>query len=477
MAYISVFDMLKIGIGPSSSHTLGPWRASEKFIQTLKKKHFFQQVEKLKITLYGSLSLTGKGHATDISIILGLCGFKPETIPTKSISSAIQSVKTNQILNLNNEHSINFNPEKDIEFSKDFLPFHSNALRFTAILQNKSAISEVYYSIGGGFIVQEEVPKEEAQGEALSDKTSPKVPFEISTGKDLEKYISQHPSYKISDFAMQNELALGRSEEEVKRDLLKIWDVMSSSIFEGATTEGFLTGGLNLKRRSSELCKNIIGVNFSSKDKFFETIKKKSCSFTEILDFVSIFAMAVNEVNASLGRVVTAPTNGSAGVIPAVLAYYLCIVNKNAGEEEIVKFLLNAGLIGGIFKNGATISAAAGGCQAEIGVSASMASSALTELYGGSVKLSMLASEIAMEHHLGLTCDPVNGLVQIPCIERNSMGAIKAINACNLALKTNPDEAKIPLDGVIKAMKETANDMDVKYKETSLGGLAKVKIN
>jgi L-serine dehydratase len=469
MAYISVFDMLKIGVGPSSSHTLGPWRASEKFMQTLKNKNFFQQVQSIKITLYGSLSLTGKGHATDVSVILGLCGFKPETIPTKSILSTIENIKKNLILNLNSEHSIAFNPEKDIEFSKDFLPFHSNALRFTAILQNKSAISEVYYSIGGGFIVQE--------NEEKGAQNSIKVPFEISTAEDINKYLSSTPFHKISDFAMQNEIALGRTKEEVRNDLLKIWNVMSDSIFEGVLTEGFLPGGLNIRRRSSELCKKVLGNNFTSKEEFFNAVRQKQCSFTEILDFVSIFAMAVNEVNAGLGRVVTAPTNGSAGVIPSVLAYYICFVNKQAGEDEIIQFLLTAGLIGGIFKNGATISAAAGGCQAEIGVSSAMASASLTELQEGSAKLAMLASEIAMEHHLGLTCDPISGLVQIPCIERNSMGAVKAINASNLALKTNPDEAKIPLDGVIKAMMQTANDMDIKYKETSLGGLATVKIN
>lgn len=468
--YISVFDMLKIGVGPSSSHTLGPWRAAERFILILKKNHLFEKINKIVIRLYGSLSLTGKGHATDLACMLGLSGFKPETIPVEQINFIIGQIKKNKVLNLDGQNSINFNPDVHIEFSKDFLSFHSNALRFTAILQDGSAFSEVYYSIGGGFIVKED--EVTIRNEILLEN----IPFEISKGEHISLYAKTHKNLKISDFARQNELTLGRSEEIINEDLMKIWKVMEGSIFLGAITSGVLPGGLNVKRRAFELSLNLLGRKASSELEFFQLIKAKNWGFTEVLDFVNIFALAVNEVNASLGRVVTAPTNGSAGVIPSVLAYYLCFVNKNAGAKEITQFLLNAGLIGGLFKNGATISAAAGGCQAEIGVSSAMAASALTEMQGGNTEQCMVAAEIAMEHHLGMTCDPIGGLVQIPCIERNTMGAVKAINASNLALKTEPNHAIISLDSVIKTMLETAEDMNIKYKETSMGGLAKVSV-
>lgn len=466
LSYISVFDMLKIGVGPSSSHTLGPWRAAERFIDTLREKYLFQKVTGIQVKLYGSLSLTGKGHATDLAVILGLSGLKPETVKTESIGGVCLKVKEDKILNLNGQNSIKFDPAKDIEFINDFLPFHPNGISFLAFLKDGSAYGEIYYSIGGGFIVQE--------NETNKRTESKKIPFVIHKGEHIIEYLKLYPSFKISDFAMQNEIALGKTEKQTKQDLIKIWNVMSDSIFTGITTEGILPGGLGVKRRAKAmLFETLKGFNPNSKEEFFQKIKNlETPSFNDVLDFISIFALAVNEVNASLGRVVTAPTNGSAGVIPAVLAYYLCFVNKNASENEISKFLLTAGVIGGIFKNGATISAAAGGCQAEIGVSSAMAAAALTESLGGTPEEAMTAAEIAMEHHLGMTCDPVGGLVQIPCIERNTMGAIKAINAANLALKTNPHDAKISLDNVVKTMRETAEDMNVKYKETSTGGLA-----
>ena len=465
--------MLKIGVGPSSSHTLGPWRAAEKFINTLKQKNLFQKTTGIKVKLYGSLSLTGKGHATDLAVMLGLSGFKPETIILENIASTISKINETNILNLNGENSIKFNPSKEIEFLQDFLPFHSNGISFIAFLGQGSVYSETYYSIGGGFIVQEaetEIKKE-------AKKT---VPFEISTGEELLNCLSQNSNFLISDFARKNEEALGRSEKQIIQDLAKIWNVMWDSIFTGVITEGILPGGLNVQRRAASFFAKIFNnLKPKSKEEMFEMIKaKQNLTFNETLDFIDIFAFAVNEVNASLGRVVTAPTNGSAGVIPAVLAYYLCFINKDGGEKEITNFLLTCGLIGGIFKSGATISAAAGGCQAEIGVSAAMAAAALTELQGGSPEQAIVAAEIAMEHHLGMTCDPIGGLVQIPCIERNTMGVVKAINASNIAMKTNPSETVVSLDNVIKTMLETANDMNVKYKETSTGGLAlRVSVN
>lgn len=470
MFYISVFDMLKIGVGPSSSHTLGPWKAAEKFIAAIKRKGIFENVQSISVRLYGSLSFTGKGHATDCALMLGLSGFKPETILVSQIGKIIEDIATNKILHLNGERSIDFIPEKNIEFLNDFLPFHSNGMTFTAIVNEANSYSENYYSIGGGFIVQEN------EVEIRKMNSNIQIPFSISKGEHVTFHSSLHPNLKISDFAMQNEIALGRSRQRVVADLLKIWNVMTDSIFEGISTFGILPGGLNVKRRAGDLCLKMLGKKAESKVELLNLIQSKDWSFTETLDFINAFALAVNEVNASLGRVVTAPTNGSAGVIPAVLFYYICFVNRKASEEDIVNFLLTAGLIGGLFKNGATISAAAGGCQAEIGVSSAMAAAALSEACGGNPEVAMIASEIAMEHHLGMTCDPIKGLVQIPCIERNTMGAVKAINAANLALKTSPDEAKISLDSVIKTMLETAEDMNIKYKETSMGGLANISV-
>ena len=471
-AYIGVFDMLKIGVGPSSSHTLGPWRAVEKFLTLLSENNQLFQVKKIKAELYGSLSLTGRGHATDSAIILALLGEKPEQIVVEHIPEILEKVKKEKKIKLNQQFDLPFDPEQNIIFHSTFLPFHSNALKLSAYFETQATCEEIYYSIGGGFIIQEH----DQITENLIDK--PKmIPFLIHSGKDLEFWLKQHPNYKISDLALENEKTF-ISETEIRSKLLEIWWVMSDSIFLGASTEGILPGGLQVKRRAAALSEQLLKIKIRNKTEFFETLKNlKNISFSETLDFISLFALAVNEVNANLGRVVTAPTNGSAGVVPAVLCYFLHFLTeeKDSGrlDDLIVNYLLNAGLIGSIFKKGATISAAAGGCQAEIGVSSAMAASALTEIRGGSPEQAIVAAEIAMEHHLGMTCDPIGGLVQIPCIERNTMGAIKAITASNLALKTTPSETKIPLDAVINAMWETAQDMDIKYKETSMGGLAK----
>jgi len=466
MECISVFDMLKIGVGPSSSHTLGPWRAAERWIKELKDKNQFDLVEKISVDLYGSLSLTGKGHATDFAIMLGLSGADPVTIPIEHIGSVIYEIKNTNELIFNNEKPLSFNPETDIVFNKKFLPFHSNALKFTAIINSKK-ISSTYYSIGGGFVVVEEL-KNSKKNEAIFFN---RFPYPIQLGTELLTYCSTL-NKSISEVVLENEKSI-RTPEQIDAEFHRIWNTMLECMYIGCHTEGNLPGGLNVRRRAYDTHLTLKGgLPYSNPQEWLETIRLTEVKFRQILKWVSCFALAVNEVNASLGRVVTAPTNGSAGVIPAVLMYYMVIENHEADFEHIKKFLLVAGEIGSIFKKGATISAAMGGCQAEIGVSAAMAAAGLCELLGGSPDQVLVAAEIAMEHHLGLTCDPIGGLVQVPCIERNSMGAIKAINAAELALDTDPKNVKVPLDKVVATMWETAKDMNTKYKETSEGGLA-----
>jgi L-serine dehydratase len=463
MECISVFDMLKIGVGPSSSHTLGPWRAAEQFLQELRKRNLIDQVIGVKVDLYGSLSLTGKGHATDLALMLGLSGADPEYIPVESIDVIISAIKNKKEIFLGNEILIPFSSDTDIVFNRNFLPFHANGMTFTATTDTET-YSETYYSIGGGFVVKEQ---EDHQKEALLHT----FPFPTEKADELLNYC-RIENKKISEIVFENEKTM-RSETEIHDELLRIWDTMLECMYIGCHSEGILPGGLNVKRRAYDMHKNLIGVlPYEDPYSWLQIIRQTEVKFRQILKWVSCFALAVNEVNASLGRVVTAPTNGSAGVIPAVLMYYLVIENHEAGEEEIKQFLLVAGEIGAIFKKGATISAAMGGCQAEIGVSSAMAAAALCELMGGTPAQVTMAAEIAMEHHLGLTCDPIGGLVQIPCIERNTMGAIKAINAAELALETDALHAKVPLDKVIDTMWQTAKDMNVKYKETSEGGLA-----
>jgi L-serine dehydratase len=465
MECISVFDMLKIGIGPSSSHTLGPWRAAERWISELKSENRFDIVEAIKVDLYGSLSLTGKGHATDLAIMLGLTGADPETIPVASIDSIIQTIQSTHLLNFNGEKSIAFNPDTNIIFDKTFLPFHANGIMFTATIDGKDYMS-TFYSIGGGFVVKEELTHAKENLKIYNT-----FPFPISKASELSAYCSNEDK-SISEIVLENEKSL-RTKAEIDFELNRIWQTMLECMHIGCHTKGSLPGGLNVRRRAFDIHKKLIGdVPYNTPQEWLESIRETEVKFRQILKWVSCFALSVNEVNAALGRVVTAPTNGSAGVIPSVLMYYLVIENHNAGFNEIKQFLLVAGEIGSIFKKGATISAAMGGCQAEIGVSAAMAAGALCELLGGNPEQVMIAAEIAMEHHLGLTCDPIGGLVQIPCIERNSMGAIKAINAAELALDTNPEHVKVPLDKVVDTMWETAKDMNNKYKETSEGGLA-----
>lgn len=460
---ISVFDIFKIGVGPSSSHTLGPWKAALLFVKSLKDKGKLTDVKSVQVLLYGSLAKTGKGHGTDIAVQLGLCGENPETFGVNSIKPKINDIARMKILLLGGTHEIDFIPAEDIEFLfSESLPFHPNAVSFLAEFIKGEPIAETYYSIGGGFVVKEQ--------ESAAVTKQVQLPFPINTANDLLHWCIK-TGLSISEVVMENESAW-RAESETKRGLIRIWDVMKDCIYRGCYTRGMLPGGLEVKRRAADLNSKLTnGKLYSDYDSWVNAIRQGGSDFKYTLDWVSCFALAVNEENASFGRVVTAPTNGAAGVIPAVLQYYITFCN-GWKPDKIIQFLLVASEIGSIFKKGATISAAMGGCQAEIGVSSSMAAAALTEGMGGTQRQVLMAAEIAMEHHLGLTCDPIAGLVQIPCIERNTMGAIKAITASQLAMQSSPDYAKVSLDGVIKTMWDTARDMDNKYKETAEGGLA-----
>ncbi|MEP7255185.1 MAG: L-serine ammonia-lyase [Ferruginibacter sp.] len=460
---ISVFDMFKIGVGPSSSHTLGPWRAAQKFTTGLQQRELLNSVKELRVILYGSLAKTGVGHGTDIAVQLGLSGDDPVTFDVNNIHAKISDIRSMKKILLAGKHEIDFDPAEDIEFlMSESLPFHPNALSFLVTLFNGDTISETYYSIGGGFVVKE--------GEEENVQSEINLPFPINTSNELLHWCMK-TGLNISDVVMENESAW-RSEKETKDGLLNIWRAMKECIYRGCHAEGILPGGLQVKRRGAGLNKKLInGKTYSDYNSWLKLVKQGGNNFTYILDWVSCFALAVNEENASFGRVVTAPTNGAAGVIPAVLQYYIAFCGGDT-NDKIIQFLLTAAEVGSIFKKGATISAAMGGCQAEIGVSSAMAAAALTECMGGTQRQALMAAEIAMEHHLGMTCDPVGGLVQIPCIERNTMGAIKAITASQLALQSSPDYAKVSLDEVIKTMWDTALDMNSKYKETADGGLA-----
>jgi L-serine dehydratase len=461
---ISVFDMFKIGVGPSSSHTLGPWRAALQMLDALDNQGRFESVISIQVLLYGSLAKTGKGHGTDVAVQLGLMGEDPVTMDVQSIVPKTLQIQQERMLKLKGKKIIPFDPSTDIQFLfSESLPFHPNAMSFLIQFSDGNSESVTYYSIGGGFVVKEGEDDQPTNAHI-------QLPFEIHKAEDLIHWC-RVTGMSISEIVLENESAW-QTEAETKAGLLRIWEVMKGCIYRGCHTPGILPGGLQVRRRAFALNKRLIGdANESTYDHWLTSIQSGGKDFAYILDWVSCFALAVNEENASFGRVVTAPTNGAAGVIPAVLQYYVAFVGGN-NPEKIIQFLLTASEIGSIFKKGATISAAMGGCQAEIGVSSAMAAGALTECLGGNQRQVLMAAEIAMEHHLGLTCDPIGGLVQIPCIERNTMGAIKAITAAQLALQSKPDYAKVSLDGVIKTMWDTALDMNTKYKETADGGLA-----
>ncbi len=461
---ISVFDIFKIGVGPSSSHTLGPWRAAQRFLQTLESNGRLFDVTAVRVLLYGSLAKTGKGHGTDIAVQLGLSGDDPVTFDVHEIQPKMRDIAEMKKLVLHGKHEIDFDPAEDIDFlMTESLPFHPNALTFLASFSNGESIAETFYSVGGGFVTKE--------GEKAAGGAAVELPFPIDKADDLLHWCRK-TGLSISEVVMENENSW-RPESETRAGTLRIWQVMRECIYRGCHTQGILPGGLNVKRRAADLNKKLLaGRTYHDYDSWIDAIRAGGNDFKYTLDWVSCFALAVNEENASFGRVVTAPTNGAAGVIPAVLQYFMAFCDGHDNDDKVMSFMLTAAEIGSIFKKGATISAAMGGCQAEIGVSSAMAAAGLTEAMGGSQRQSMMASEIAMEHHLGLTCDPIAGLVQIPCIERNTMGAIKAITASQLALQSTPDFARVSLDGVIRTMWDTARDMSFKYKETAEGGLA-----
>ncbi|MBK8503246.1 MAG: L-serine ammonia-lyase [Saprospiraceae bacterium] len=458
MERISVFDMFKIGVGPSSSHTMGPWRAALDVLD----RYGHEKVKHIQIKLFGSLAKTGIGHGTDLAVILGLCGHDPELIDTAAISFYLQEINSNKQLKFGAQNILPFDSKENIQFLKKFLPAHPNAVRFIVKLHDKREFIDTYYSIGGGFI------KRDGENIDLQQRV---FPFPIDNEKDLMIWVSSENT-TIDQIVWANELSI-QPEDQVKKKLMHIWHIMEDCIYQGCHTEGILPGGLSVQRRAFHLNKKLLsGVKYNGKEEWIKAVKGSENSFANLTRWISCFALAVNEENAAFSRVVTAPTNGAAGVIPAVLMYYLCFC-EHQGEDDIIRFLLTAGEIGSLFKKGSTISAAMGGCQAEIGVSSSMAAAGLTACQDGSPQQVVMAAEIAMEHHLGLTCDPINGLVQIPCIERNTMGAMKAITASQLALSGDFTYSKIRLDGIIKTMWETAKDMHRKYKETSEGGLAR----
>ncbi len=460
---ISVFDIFKIGIGPSSSHTLGPWRAAQLFLAALEKDLGGENVRSLQVHLYGSLAKTGKGHGTDLAVILGLAGYDPITIVTANIDLILNEIAVSQMITLPGGQSLSFIPKTDIVFHRDeSLPFHPNGLTFVANDGTECEVRETYFSIGGGFVTQEDFEENVSQEMA-------QLPYPIDTAADLLRWC-ETTDLSIWEVVLENE-KVWRGEAGVRAGLMNIWAVMQESIFAGCRTGGYLPGGLNVKCRAAALHQKLLSeTDYADYAEWLKLVRAGGNSFNYTLDWVSCFALAVNEQNASFSRVVTAPTNGSAGVIPAVIQYFLAFCNGT--DEDVFRFLLTAGEIGSIFKKGATLSAAMGGCQAEIGVSAAMAAAGLTEVSGGTAAQCLMAAEIAMEHHLGLTCDPVGGLVQIPCIERNTMGAIKAITASQLALRSDPENAKVSLDDVVSTMWETALNMNNRFKETSEGGLA-----
>ena len=462
MTRISIFDMLKVGIGPSSSHTIGPWRAVEAFLGLLRAEELLESVEEMHIDLYGSLAKTGRGHGTDIAVMMGLLGEDPTLCETEGIQTLRQRTEQSGTILLGGHHPIPFKPSENILFHfNESLPFHANGMRLRASLADSTERQETYYSVGGGFVVQEDQPETEHERVSL--------PYPCDTAADLLAHCHAH-DLRIWEMVQANELAW-RSPIEIRDGLSQLWETMLDCIFRGCHTEGQLPGGLKVVRRAAQMQSRLLGgLSFTRRDVWLAYIRQQESSFSETVKWVSCFALAVNEENAAFGRIVTAPTNGAAGVLPAVLMYYYC--NYQISDVDIERFLMVAGEIGSLFKKGATISAAMGGCQAEIGVSSAMAAAALAEGLGATVEQALMAAEIAMEHHLGLTCDPIGGLVQIPCIERNAMGAMKAITAAHIALESAPEKAIVSLDAVIRTMWQTAQDMNNKYKETSEGGLA-----
>lgn len=454
---ISIFDLFSIGIGPSSSHTVGPMLAANAFVQLLKDQHHFSETSRIKIDLYGSLALTGVGHGTDKAILNGLESQTPETVIPENMVPRMQEIYHSGNLLLGGEKNIAFNKQDDFLFhQKELLPKHSNGMRFTAFnANNQELTSQVYYSIGGGFIVTDadfdhQIP------------TGKQIPFPFESAQELLDLCKAN-QLSIAELMMQNELTF-RSKTEIHQGIMAIANTMLECIQRGCEHEGILPGGLQLKRRAPQLYKKLID------NQGVLSVYEQS----DLMNHLNLYAIAVNEENAAGGRIVTAPTNGAAGIIPAILKYYQ-IAHSRMAEEDIHTYFLTAAAIGILYKKGASISGAEVGCQGEVGVASSMAAAGLTAVLSGTIEQIENAAEIAMEHHLGMTCDPVKGLVQIPCIERNAMGAVKAVNASRLALMGDGTHF-ISLDDVIETMKRTGQDMKSEYKETSIGGLAAVNL-
>lgn len=468
---IGVFDMLKIGVGPSSSHTLGPWCAARSFVERLAASGDRDHVVAVTVDLYGSLAKTGRGHGTGIAMMMGLSGHDPVTCDVDIVQQLGPEVLESGVLRLGGVHRVPFVRERDLHFlHTESLPAHPNGMRFTATLDDGRIVTQTSYSIGGGFVEHDGTV--EGREDPAVTLTCP-----IDSASDLQRWTDERDA-TIADLVRVNERAW-RTDEQIDADLLAIRDVMLECAFRGCRTHGTLPGGLDVTRRAARLHDDLLGPAsaYDSATDWFEAVRAAPAEFDDTIAWISCFALAINEENAAFGRVVTAPTNGAAGVIPAVMFHHLKHLDPSGPsggdlDAEAVRFLLVAAEIGAIFKKGSTISAAMGGCQAEIGVSSAMAAAALTECRGGSVRQSLMAAEIAMEHHLGLTCDPIGGLVQVPCIERNTMGAMKAISASRLARASTPELARVSLDDVIDTMWQTAQDMHADYKETAEGGLA-----
>ncbi|MFI6566728.1 L-serine ammonia-lyase [Streptomyces sp. NPDC050534] len=447
---ISVFDLFSVGIGPSSSHTVGPMRAARMFARRLRNEELLDSVASVRSELYGSLGATGHGHGTPKAVLLGLEGASPRTVDVETADDRIGQIKAERRIRLLGEHEIPFSFDDDLKLHRrKALPYHANGMTLWAYAADGTELlSKTYYSVGGGFVVDEDAV---GADRIKLDDTVLKYPFR--TGDELLR-LTKETGLSISALMLENERAW-RTEDEIREGLLEIWRVMQACVARGISREGILPGGLKVRRRAAMSARQL---------------RAEGDPLAHAMEWITLYAMAVNEENAAGGRVVTAPTNGAAGIIPAVLHYYINFV-PGADEDGVVRFLLAAGAIGMLFKENASISGAEVGCQGEVGSACSMAAGALAEVLGGSPEQVENAAEIGMEHNLGLTCDPVGGLVQIPCIERNGMAAVKAVTAAKMAMRGDGSH-KVSLDKVIKTMKDTGADMSVKYKETARGGLA-----
>ena len=455
---VSVFDLFKIGIGPSSSHTVGPMRAARMFVQRLAHDGQLAATTRVLSQLYGSLGATGKGHGSDKAVLLGLAGHEPDTVDVDAVPALLASIRDAKRIDLGGQHAVAFNETDDLKFfRRESLPFHANGLRFTAFNATGEVLtSRTYYSVGGGFVVSDEVAADGARQKVIAPDTTA-LPLPFHSGDELLQRCREIKGGMAQ--VMRINERHWRSDADIDAGLLNIWRVMQDCVVRGCATDGVLPGGFRVKRRAKAL-----------REQLTADPEQALRDPLQVLDWVNLYALAVNEENAAGGRVVTAPTNGAAGIVPAVLHYYTRFV-PGANDRSVVDFLLVAAAIGILYKENASISGAEVGCQGEVGVACSMAAAALCAVMGGSPEQVENAAEIGMEHHLGLTCDPVGGLVQIPCIERNAIASVKAINAARMALRGDGTHF-VSLDKVIKTMRETGADMMSKYKETSRGGLA-----